>query len=179
MPCVTVIVMANGIGDCISNLSISLCPNELGKTPSLSLLCYTHNHNIDLRTSMNERTLLYKNIYISHFILERVDASVVCERWVSETYTQTADFFPYLLPGARECQRLHPLASSSETPLVGCVSHARLRFSALCLNLTAWFSSRVLLPVTHLFNLSALIVLSCLLIITWQLVKAHGVTKNE
>ena len=27
-------------------------------------------------------TLLYKNIYLSHLILERVDVSVVCERWV-------------------------------------------------------------------------------------------------
>ena len=48
-----------------------------------------------------------------------------------------------------------------------------------CPNLTAWFSSRGLLPVTHLFDLSALIVLSCLLITTWQLVKAHGVIRNE
>ena len=33
-------------------------------------------------TNFNERTntLLYKNIYLSHFILERVDVSVVCER---------------------------------------------------------------------------------------------------
>ena len=60
-----------------------------------------------------------------------------------------------------------------------CVFLARLRFSAPCLNLTAWFSSRDLLPVTHLFDLSALIVLSCLLITTRQLVKAHGLTRNE
>ena len=32
-----------------------------------------------------------------------------------ETYTQREDSFPYLLPGARGCQSLHPLASSSET----------------------------------------------------------------
>ena len=43
--------------------------------------------------------------------------------------------------------------------LIGCVSLARLRFSALCLNLTAWFSSRGLLPVTHLLYPSALIAL--------------------
>ena len=60
------------------------------------------------------------------------------------TYTQREDFFfPYLLPGAKWCQRLHPLASSSETPLVGCVSPARLRFSAPCLNLTTWSSSSI------------------------------------
>ena len=38
--------------------------------------------------NFNERanTLLYKNMYLSHFIHERVDVSVVCERWV-ETRT--------------------------------------------------------------------------------------------
>ena len=74
---------------------------------------------------------------------------------------------------------LDPLASSSETPLIGCVSLARLEFSAVCLKLTAWFSSRGLLPATHLFDLSALIVLSCLIIKIWQLAKPHGVTRNE
>ena len=37
---------------------------------------------LNLRTSMNERTYFFIKIYLSHFILERVDASVVCERWV-------------------------------------------------------------------------------------------------
>ena len=37
-------------------------------------------HN--LWTSMNERTNFFINIYLSHFILERVDVSVVCERRV-------------------------------------------------------------------------------------------------
>ena len=32
---------------------------------------------------MNEQTHFFiKNIYLSHFILKRVDVSVVCERWV-------------------------------------------------------------------------------------------------
>ena len=31
---------------------------------------------------MNERTHFFINVYLSHFILERVDVSVVCERWV-------------------------------------------------------------------------------------------------
>ena len=130
---------------------------------------------------MNERTHFFIKIYLSHFILERIDVSVVCERWGRETYTQREGFFfPYLLQGARGCQRLHPLASSSETPLIGCVSLARLRFSALCLNLTAWFSSRDPLPVTHLFDLSALTRRHLrLLIKMWQLTKAHGVTRNE
>ena len=127
---------------------------------------------------MNERTYLFLKIYLSHFILERVDVSVVCEKWV-ETYTKKEDFFfPYLLPGVRG---VHPLAILSETPLIGCVSLARLLFSALSPNLTAWFSSHGLLPVIHLWYPSALIVLSssCLLINMWQLAKAHGVTRNE
>ena len=44
-------------------------------------------HN--LRTSMNERTHFFIKIYLWHFILERVNVSVVCERWV-ETGT---DFY--------------------------------------------------------------------------------------
>ena len=51
-----------------------------------AVLLYTHNH--DLRTSMNERTHFFIKIYLSHFILERVDVSVVCERWV-ETGTDS------------------------------------------------------------------------------------------
>ena len=99
-----------------------------------------------------------------------------------ETYTKWEDFFfPYFLPGARGYQCLQPLASSSEMPLIGCVSLAWLRFSALCLNLTAWFSSHGLFPVIHLLYLTALIVLSstCLLIKMWQLVKVHRFTRNE
>ena len=60
---------------------------------STAFLLYSRNANTDISgniikpnlwTSMNERTntLLYKNIYLSHFILERVDISVVYEKWV-------------------------------------------------------------------------------------------------
>ena len=90
-------------------------------------------HN--LRTSMKERTHFFIKIYLSHFILERVYVSVVCERWV-ERHILRGDFFLYLLPGVRGCQPFHPLASSSETPPIGCVPLARLRFSPLCVNLT-------------------------------------------
>ena len=104
-------------------------------------------------------TLLYKNISLILF-LEKGPLFVVVWEIDGETYTQGEDFFfPYLLPGARGCQCLHPLTSSSEMPLIGCVSLTRLRFSALCLNLTAWFSSRDLLLVTHLLYSSAQIML--------------------
>ena len=124
----------------------------------------------DLR--LNERT---KHFFIKMYL----PSFVVSWEIDGETYNQRDDFFPYILPGPRVCQRLHPVASSSETPLIGCVSHARSAFSTHCPNLTAWFPSRSLFPVTHLLYPTALIVLPCLLITTWQLVKAHGVTRNE
>ena len=75
-------------------------------------------------------TLLYKNISLTLYSRKGWCFCGVCEMG-GETYTQREDyFFLYLLPGARVCQRLHPLANSSETPLIGCVSQARLRFSA-------------------------------------------------
>ena len=91
------------------------------------------------------------------------------------------DFLPYLLPWARRCQCLHPLASSSKTPLIGCVSHAWLPIPS---NLSK--SDRVVFikwspsgytPVISdcLDRLSSL----CLLITGWQLVKAHRVARNE
>ena len=111
--------------------------------------------NFNVRTT----TLLYKNISLTLYSRK---GWCFCGVWEmgGETYTLREDFFfPYLLPGTRGCQRLHPLASSSETPLISCVSHARMWFSALCLNLTACFSSCDLLPVTHLLYPSALIAL--------------------
>ena len=59
-------------------------------------------------------TLLYKYISLILF-LEKGPQLVVVWEIDRETYTQREDFFfPDLLPGAREYQRLHPLASSSE-----------------------------------------------------------------
>ena len=50
-------------------------------------MLYSRNKNIsrniikhNLRTSMNERTHFFIKIYLSHFILERFDVSVVCVR---------------------------------------------------------------------------------------------------
>ena len=115
----------------------------------------TIKHN--LRTSMNERTntLLYKNISLTLYSRK---GWCFCGMWEmgGETYTKREDvFFSYLL-GSHGCQRLQPLASSSETPLIGCVFLARLRFSALSVNLTVWFLSSRLLPVTHLLYPNAL-----------------------
>ena len=109
---------------------------------------------------MNERTHFFIKIYLSHFILERVDVSVVCERWVERHILRERTSSSHILfqepGGANACT---PLQARQRRLLFGCVSFARLPFSALCLNLTAWFSSRDLLPVTHLLYPSALIAL--------------------
>ena len=93
----------------------------------------------DLRTSTNERTLFFiKKKYISHTLFTKGLMFLWCVRdgW-RDIHSEREDFFfPYLLPRTRGCLRLDPLASSSEMPMFGCVSHARLRFSALCVKLT-------------------------------------------
>ena len=55
----------------------------------LSVCCiatykYKQKNNQTWFMNFNEwkNTLLYKNMYLTHFILERIDVSVVCERWV-------------------------------------------------------------------------------------------------
>ena len=134
---------------------ISTIVSYLKQNPVNTYVVYSHTYtsgNI-IRNNDERNTLVYN--YISHIILEKGPLLVVSWETDGETYTQREDFFPYLLPGARRCQCLHPLVSSSETPLIGCVSHARLRFSALCQNLTTLLSCGPL-PVTPLFDLSAL-----------------------
>ena len=106
---------------------------------------------------MNERnTLLYKNISLSHFILERGTQFVVSlrDRW-RDIYSERGLLAPYLLPGTRGCQCLHPFASR----IVRDVRDAsdRLRIPGLtldsdlpdCLNLTAWFSYHVVIFRLH------------------------------
>ena len=106
---------------------------------------------------------------------------MACVRWVKRhIFRESEDFFPYLLPGARGCQRLHPLSSLSETPPVGCVSLARLRFSALSKShhvvLITWSPSSYT-PVRPKWPDAPSS--SCLLIKMWKLTKAHGVTRNK
>ena len=77
--------------------------------------------------NFNERTntLLYKDISLALYFRRGWCFRGVCEM-DGVTYTQREDlFFLSLLPGARGCQRLHPIASSSETLLIGCVFLAR------------------------------------------------------
>ena len=131
-------------------------------------------HN--LPTSMKERSHFFIKISLSFYSRKGPILSCWFEIDREIIYSERG----FLLPiTSSRSQGVPTLESSSETPLLCSMSLVRLRFSAFWLNLTAWFSSRGFLPVTHLFDLSALIVLSCLLNTTWQLVKAHGVTRNK
>ena len=60
----------------------------------------------------NEEDVYIKK-YISHFILERGTQFVVSlrDRWRDIYSERGLLLVPYLLPGARGCQHLHPLAS--------------------------------------------------------------------
>ena len=67
-------------------------------------------------------------------------------------------------PLNRKCQAVQTVffriskglcATRSKTPLIGCLSLARLSILCLCLNLPAWFSSRGVILVTHQFDLPA------------------------
>ena len=105
-------------------------------------------HN--LQTSMNERTQFFIKIYLSLFILERVDVSVVCERWVERHILRERNSSSYMFFREPGVLTLAPPCKLVRDDLIGCVSDTRLRFSALCLKLTVWFLSRDLLPVTLL-----------------------------
>ena len=89
-----------------------------------------------------ERTHFFTKTYLSHFILERVDVSVVWERWVERHIlrekTSSSHIF-FQEPGSANACTPCKLVRDD---LISCVSLARLLFSALHLNLTAWFSSR-------------------------------------
>ena len=138
----------------------------------------------DLRNSMNERnTLLYKNISLILFLKGAHSLLLVWEI-DGETYTQREDFFLshtfFREPGgANACTSLQ--AVSSETPLTGCVSLARLPI--LCtlsksyhVVLITWSPSDYI-PVGP--DCPDALSSPCLPITTWQLVKAHRVTRNE
>ena len=79
--------------------------------------------------NFNERTntLLYKNIYLSHFILERVDVSVICARWV-ETGTDC-----YIDTTIAYCVIFKNPHSTSSASWLGLLNQGSLRATALSL----------------------------------------------
>ena len=127
---------------------------------------------------MNERNTFFIKIYLSFYSLK--GPTVCCclrDRW-RDIYSERGLLLPISSTRSHGVPTLALPCKLIRDELIGCVPHAWLRFSTLCLNLTAWLS-RGLLPVTHLLYLSALIVLLCILITRWQLGIAHGVTRNE
>ena len=145
-------------------------------------------HNQRQRTKRN--TLLdKKSLSLSYFILERVTHFVVSlrDKW-TDIYSERGFLLaPYLLPGAGGFQSLHPLASHIVKDAINASDRLRIPGSTLdsdwtdCVNLTAWFSYHVVSFRLHtcLTCLPRRIAIPCLLITTWQLVKALEVTKNE
>ena len=128
---------------------------------------------------MNEQnTLVYKNIS-HHFILERGPHFVVGlrDRWRNIYSERGLLLFPYLLAGARGCQRLCPLASRDASD--------RLRVPRSSPILCTQSKSDHVVFITWSPSGYTPVgpdcpdVLPCLLIAKWQLVKAHGVTRNE
>ena len=135
-------------------------------------------------------TLLYKNISLSFY--SRKGHTVCCNfDRDAETYTQRGDFFlPHIFfLEPRGCQRLHPHPCKPYHQR----QHKRLWSVAYSwLNSRFWLNwlsksdgvvliSRGLLPDTHVLDRLTPTHLPspCLLITTWQLVKAHGVIRNE
>ena len=108
---------------------------------------------------------------------------VVClrNRWRDLYSDRWLLLFPYLLPGARGCLRLLPLASrivrDDLTPLIGCVSLCSILDSLLLSKsdhgVITWS------PSGYTLDCPDTLPSPCLLITMWQLVKAHGVTRNE
>ena len=146
-------------------------------------MLYSSNTNIsgniikdDLRLQWTNKTLLYKkNISLTLYSRKGWRFCGVWEKG-GETYIlreRTSSRIFFQEPGgANACTPLQARQRrlwSAGCPTLDCDS-------LHCTNLAVWFSSHGLLSVTHLSYPTALIMLSCLLITTWQLVKAHGVT---
>ena len=128
---------------------------------------------------MNQWTHFFIKIYLSRFILDRVDASVVGERWVERHIlrerTSSHIFFREPM-GANPCKPLASLDTSDRLR----VPHSTAILSTLSKSdhvvLITWSPSgytpvRAVCPDTPSS--------SCLLIKMWQLTKAPGVTRNE
>ena len=132
----------------------------------------------------SNETLLYNNISL---ILFSKGAHSLLLVWEidGETYTQRRNFFLSRIffwePGcAIACASLKAISSDDLTPLIGFMSLAWLPILwPLSKSDCVVLISHGLLPLTHLLGYPDTLQSPCLLITTWQLVKAHGVTRNE
>ena len=133
-----------------------------------------------LRTSMNDRTHFFiKNI--SHtFILERVEFSVVCERWVERHIlrerTSSSHIFFREPGGANACAHLQARQRQPDrlrvprSTAIFCLSKPA-RVVLITRSPSGYTPIRSECPDAPSS--------SCLLIKMWQLTKAQGVTRNE
>ena len=128
-------------------------------------------------------------IYLSHFILERGTQFVLSlrDRW-RDIYSERGLLLaPYLLPGVRGCQGLYPFTSCIVSDVRDASDRLRIPGTTTdsdwtdCLNLTAWLSYHVVSFRLHTCStgLPQRTAIPLSLITTWQLVKRHGVTRNE
>ena len=151
------------------------CPFVVLLLQYRSILCLQISGNIikDNDELQRTNTLLYIYIYIYHTLILKGLIFLWCVR---DGWRGVNSEWGLLFPiSSSRSQGLPTLAPSCK--LVRDAS-GRLRaprstviLCTLSINLTAWLSSRDLFPVTHLFDLGALIMLSCLLIKMWQLAK--------
>ena len=129
-----------------------------------------------MTSEWTNETLLYKNISLSLLLVWEIDG---------ETYTQRGDFFlfhifsrePVVPTLAASCK---PHRQRRPNPLIGFVSLARLpilcTLSKSYRVVITWFPSGYT-PVRP--DCPNALSSPCLLITTWQLLKAHEVTRNE
>ena len=124
------------------------------------------------------KTLLYKNISLTLFLKGAHCLLLVWEIDGDKYFLRGELFLSHTF-----FRELSPLAPYRQwwPDASGRLRVPRSTLCSLhCLNLTAWLS-RGLLPVTHPLNPTGQTrcLPPCLLITTWQPVKAHGVTRNE
>ena len=125
---------------------------------------------------MNEMKHFFIKIYLS-FYSQKGHKFVVSlrDRWRDMYSERGLLLAPYLLSGAKGCQRWHPLVShivrDDLTPLIGFVSLARFSIlTGLSKSDCVVLISHGLLLLTHLLDRPT----PCLLITMRQLVKAYG-----
>ena len=131
---------------------------------------------------MNE-TLLCKYISLILFLKGPLFVVGLRDRWRDIYSDRGLLLVPYLLPGTRGCQRLHPLASRIVREIRDASDrlHVPARLPILRLSksdrLVITWSPSDYTPVRP--NCPDTLSSPCLLITMWKLVKAHGVTRNE
>ena len=131
------------------------CPQVLWiQILNLKFMLYSHYHNIDLRTSMNERTLFFIKIYISHTLFSKGFMLLWCVRdeWKQG---QTAILTQLLLLTIARCVIFKKPLSTFSASWLGLLNRGSLRATVLSLQagphsglpVTNWLNGRWHLPI--------------------------------